>query len=277
MQIKFSKFHGAGNDFILIDNRNKLLNRSNFDSKVVRKLCNRRFGIGADGLMLLQSSPDNYDFEMKYYNSDGSEGAMCGNGGRCIAAFALKQGVIELTSNKAYTRFNAVDGEHEAFIWSINPSRVKLKMINVDTIENHKSFFFIDTGAPHYVEFCDDIETVDVFNKGRKIRYDSRFEIGTNVNFAQKTENGIKIRTYERGVENETLACGTGSVATAIAWFMNKNNTKENVENVVYNIFARGGNLEVQFNYTDKKVNNIWLTGEAKHVFDGEIHTKNLF
>jgi len=258
MIITFDKYQGAGNDFILIDNRNNQI--KNLKPETIQFLCDRHFGIGADGLMLLNNH-DKYDFEMSYYNSDGSGGTMCGNGGRCIVAFAKKLGIIS-----EHTRFIASDGLHEA---SINETGdyVKLKMADVENIEQIDNDFFIDTGSPHHIEFDNDIFLLDVYAKGKEIRYSERYrKEGTNVNFVQITNNGIKIRTYERGVENETLACGTGSVASAIAYYKKYNPNKQSVK-----VKALGGELEVSFKEEKNKFTDVYLSGPAKFVFNGKI------
>ncbi|MFW6101370.1 MAG: diaminopimelate epimerase, partial [Bacteroidota bacterium] len=204
----FHKYHGAGNDFIIINNRQGVFPP---DKNVIKRLCRRRFGIGADGLMFLETSAE-ADFYMRYFNSDGNESTMCGNGGRCIVSFAYDQGLIDKK-----TRFLASDGPHEAVIRDDN--LVALKMQDVERVKTLGEHYFVDTGSPHYVRFVDDPEQVNVYEEGRKIRYNSQFsETGVNVNFVSLEEGDqIAIRTYERGVENETLACGTGAVASAIS------------------------------------------------------------
>ncbi|MFP4557615.1 MAG: diaminopimelate epimerase [Bacteroidales bacterium] len=257
MQQSFSKYHGAGNDFIIIDNRNKQFNPA---PEVINSLCHRHFGIGADGLMLLENS-EHADFFMRYFNSDGHEATMCGNGGRCLVMFASKLGII-----KDSTHFMGVDGEHKAQI--LDKENVRLKMIDVNEIQIEDDHYIINTGSPHYIQFVNDIEKIDVENQGRVIRSSfSSHTGGVNVNFAQFSSNGIKIRTYERGVEAETLACGTGAVATAIAanhWF--------NEDESLYALHARGGELKVSFERTaSEQYQNIWLQGPTVHVFDGVI------
>jgi diaminopimelate epimerase len=255
MRIPFSKYHGAGNDFIIIDNR-----KSQFSPKtsLINKLCHRQFGIGADGLMLLEQDPDS-DFKMRYFNSDGKESTMCGNGGRCIVLFAKNLGIIN-----GQTRFFGIDGLHLANI--VDENTVNLKMKDVDDIEHNDDFYLLNTGSPHYVTFVNDIDSIDVTLEGRLIRQSMLTDSGgVNVNFVQITSDGIKIRTYERGVEGETLACGTGAVASAIAtnhWLEDQKND--------YQINARGGILNVSFIKSgDEKFTNIWLKGPAIHVFDG--------
>lgn len=259
MNIEFFKYHGAGNDFVMIDSRT--LAESVFSEGVVKKLCDRHFGIGADGLILLLNDK-NTDFRMKYFNSDGREGTMCGNGGRCIASFAHRLGII---SKKAV--FSGIDGMHEAFI--CDKLNVSLKMSDVSKIKLLEDGYFLDTGSPHFVIFRDDISTIDVFREGREIRYQDRFSPGgTNVNFIRMLKDDeLDVRTYERGVEDETLACGTGAVASAISAYLYKNTDKNS-----YLLHARGGNLNVSFNTDGKeKFSNIWLKGPAEFVFKGNI------
>lgn len=258
MNLSFEKYQGAGNDFILIDNRTNQLKELKPDT--IKFLCDRHFGIGADGLMLLNTH-DKYDFVMDYYNSDGSSGAMCGNGGRCIVAFAKRLGIIT-----EHTHFLAGDGLHEAFI--NENDTVKLKMTDVLSVEQNEHDFFINTGVPHHVEFDSDIFRLDVYAKGKEIRYSEKYrKEGTNVNFAQISKDGIKIRTYERGVENETLACGTGAVASAIAYYQKY---KPNTSTI--KVKALGGELEISFKEEkDNKYTDVYLSGPAKYVFSGEV------
>ncbi|RAJ08383.1 diaminopimelate epimerase [Chitinophaga skermanii] len=259
MQVHFHKYQGTGNDFVIIDNRNNAYD--NLSQPTVAHLCDRRFGIGGDGLMLLNTSKDpQYDFEMVYYNADGNPGSMCGNGGRCLSAFAKKVGI----KNDQAT-FIASDGPHEV-VYADN-GWVYLKMKDVDWVENGPGYFFLDTGSPHFVRYVTGIEEMDVFNEGRAIRYNERFaEVGTNVNFVQETENGIFVRTYERGVEDETYSCGTGVTAAAI--------TTANGENGDYAVPVQtlGGPLEVRFKKTgERSYTDIWLCGPATWVFEGDI------
>ncbi|MGM0635653.1 MAG: diaminopimelate epimerase [Bacteroidota bacterium] len=261
MQLKFYKYQGAGNDFVLIDNRKNTFKK---DTKTISFLCNRRFGIGADGLILLEKDErSSVDFKMIYYNSDGNESTMCGNGGRCIVAFAQHLGIIS-----AQTTFSAIDGLHQA---SINLyGEVRLQMQNVSEIKIYQDHsFFLDTGSPHHVEFVAAVNDVDVFQKGKSIRESQLYgKAGTNVNFAEIKENSIRIRTYERGVENETLACGTGVTAVAIA--AHKSGKLKNNEIPVQ---AKGGDLKVDFkvNSETHSYENIFLTGPAKMAFKGDI------
>ncbi len=264
MKLSFSKYQGTGNDFIIADDRE---NKIQLSGKQVKWLCNRRFGIGADGLILLRNLTG-FDFEMVYYNSDGNESSMCGNGGRCITAFADKLNKI---TDKAI--FSAIDGKHEALITGHSPLVVKLKMGEVNAMEDHPDFVYLNTGSPHFVKFVNDVSEVDVVSEGRKIRNSERFkEIGTNVNFVQTTVGGLIVRTYERGVEDETLSCGTGVTASALA-AVQKN--KVAGENNVIDIFTPGGKLKVYFERNNAGFKNIWLEGEAKFVFDGEVEVGN--
>jgi diaminopimelate epimerase len=257
MQVKFSKYQGAGNDFIIIDNRIESFPK---ELLLIKKLCDRHFGIGADGLMLLESH-DTADFYMRYFNSDGNESTMCGNGGRCITYFAQKTGIIESSAH-----FLGIDGEHMSLIEE--NGLVNLKMQDVDTVEVGNGYYFINTGSPHYVSFVDDVNLIDVNLSGNTIRNSFNLKNGgTNVNFVDFSSDKIHVRTYERGVESETLACGTGSVATAIAL-----NFKLHEVKTEYKIITLGGELTIKFDKIGNNVyKNIWLRGPATHVFDGII------
>ncbi len=259
MNIDFSKYQGTGNDFLMIDNREQIILP---DKELILKLCHRRFGIGADGLILLENAT-NYDFRMRYFNSDGSESGMCGNGGRCIVAFAKDLGIVE---KKAF--FVASDGEHEAFIEHSKSGQLKinLKMSDVSEIEVLKDAFFMNTGSPHYVKFIDSHTDFNTCLKGREIRYGKRFaKEGTNVNFVSFPKGEIFVSTYERGVEEETYSCGTGAVAVAIS--LGLQHHKEN-----FKLTTKGGQLEVRFrNPGNQSFFDIWLIGSAKKVFSGII------
>jgi diaminopimelate epimerase len=257
MELTFYKYHGAGNDFIIVDNRDLKFPADNIS--YVEWLCDRRFGIGADGLMLLQDY-EGYDFEMRYYNSDGREASMCGNGGRCIVAFANHLGIIQ-----EKTSFIAVDGPHEAILEP--DGDVNLKMSDVNEVVNEVNEYFLDTGSPHFVKFMDTLDDVDIFTEGRKIRYSDRFkEKGTNVNFVQQEGNQLTVYTYERGVEAETLACGTGITASALSAAL-----RNGLNKGIYPVKAKGGNLSVSFEKTETGFTNIWLKGPAAFVFKGEL------
>ncbi len=256
--MEFYKYHGTGNDFILIDNRE---NKVHLTNSKVAALCHRRFGIGADGLMLLDHA-DGYDFRMVYYNSDGGESTMCGNGGRCITEFARHLGII-----KDKAKFLAIDGEHTATIF--DDGLISLHMQNVNGMQSADGHVILNTGSPHYVQWVDDVADTDVFNRGRAIRYSNEFMPGgINVNFVQVAgENRLKVRTYERGVEDETMSCGTGVTAAAIAA------TSSNTGIFVTHIETPGGNLEVSFNKnTGSTATDVVLTGPAVLVFKGEIN-----
>lgn len=257
MVIKFSKYQGAGNDFILIkDIENNFPEK---DHHLIRNMCDRRFGIGADGLILLRESKTN-DFKMIYFNSDGYEGTMCGNGGRCLVAFSVDCGYLNKIKN---IKFDAIDGEHEA---RINQDKsVSLKMQNVQGVTKKGEGYRVDTGSIHHVEYVDNLVDMDVYSRGKATREGSQYSPnGCNVNFIQPDPKGrIHIRTYERGVENETLACGTGSVAAAIVEHFNGSYREE------YSVKARGGDLRIVFNEDDDVYKNIWLEGPVNFVFEG--------
>jgi diaminopimelate epimerase len=257
MKINFFKYQGTGNDFIIIDNRDDSVS---LQKKQIEFLCNRRFGIGADGLMLLNSKPG-YDFEMKYYNSDGNEGSMCGNGGRCLVKFAYDVGI-----RKSEYLFTAIDGDHEAEIDT--EGIVSLKMSDVNEVKMDKADFIVNTGSPHYIQQVDNVESVDVYRKGRDIRYNDEFaREGINVNFVElQDDDELYVRTYERGVENETYSCGTGVTAAAIAFFHNE----RGYNNVV--VKTKGGMLSVEYDrINDHEYRNIWLNGPAVMVYEGLI------
>ena len=259
MQLTFSKYQGTGNDFIIIDNRDRKFNRDRND--IVAKLCDRRFGIGADGLMLLQTK-EGFDFEMVYYNSDGNESSMCGNGGRCIVEFARNLGLVK---NKV--RFYAIDGEHDAVV---KQDFISLKMKDVIEIEEGVDFYFLNTGSPHYVAFVNNINEYNVFTEGKNIRFNERFKLtgGTNVNFVEKKLNELFVRTYERGVEAETYSCGTGVTAVALVASIKGIATAQNY----CNIKTLGGDLTVKFSKNSGNLfKDIWLEGSATFVFKGEI------
>ena len=255
MQINFSKYQGTGNDFILIDNRNANITLT---TAQINKLCHRRFGIGADGLMLLENAAG-YDFKMVYFNADGNEGSMCGNGGRCLVKFAHDLGL-----NRNEYNFIATDGPHTAFIDDKNLVHLKMKQVN--SVETHGGYDLLNTGSPHYVKMVYELDNYAVVEEGRRIRYGQRFkDQGVNVNFVETRGNSrIYVRTYERGVEDETMSCGTGVTAAAL---VNAHNDRG------YNhidIKTPGGNLFVEFEKLgDELFDNIWLCGPAQKVFEG--------
>ena len=254
MTLNFYKYQGAGNDFIFIDNREGIFPKEN--KALIMHLCDRHFGIGADGLILIENT-DNYDFEMIYFNADSSQ-TMCGNGARCAVAFAKKLNIKETK-----TQFLAYDGPHHA---TVNEDRtVSLGMIDVEEVDVNEEFIFTNTGTLHHIEMVENVSEYPVVEKGRKIRYDRYGKDGSNVNFVQQmNENTFQIRTYERGVEDETLACGTGVTAAAIA--MHKIG-KTDQNSVTLN--AEGGKLSVSFDVIDGIYKNVVLTGPAELVFQG--------
>ncbi len=257
MKLQFFKYQGAGNDFVMIDDRSESFKQ---DKDLIEWLCDRHFGIGADGLILLQNDV-NTDFKMVYFNSDGRQSTMCGNGGRCIVRFAQHLGLIQ-----NQTSFQAIDGLHEALM---DENQVQLKMSNVSHVDKFPTHLFLNTGSPHHVEFVQDVNQIDVKIRGSQIRYGAPyFQEGSNVNFVEiLPENTLKIRTYERGVEDETLACGTGITAAAIAAF-----EAEKISTYHVNLKAYGGDLQVKFQKnTSGGYENIWLIGPAEMVFGGEI------
>lgn len=257
MKIKFYKYQGSGNDFIIIDNREKAGDK--LTTKQINKMCDRHFGIGADGLMLLNEK-EGFDFEMIYFNADGNLGSMCGNGGRCIVQFASNMGI-----KKNEYIFSASDGAHKA---KVDLDRqVSLQMKDVQGVEFSLDHYVLNTGSPHYVKFVTGIEDLDVVSEGRKIRNSKQFaKEGINVNFVETIDDDhIFVRTYERGVEDETLSCGTGVTASALIAAHNENGFNR-VE-----VKSKGGNLSVEFDkISDTKFTNIWLSGPATFVFSGE-------
>ena len=254
MIIEFYKYQGTGNDFIMIDDREKEFDLTEND--LIAALCERRMGIGADGLILLREH-GTLDFEMIYFNADGKESSMCGNGGRCIIAFAQ---MLEMTGNE--TTFMAIDGEHKGRLMD---DGIYLQMQDVKKIEGVGDGLVLNTGSPHYIEMVDELDYIDVNKQGRKIRNSAAFKKdGINVNFVLDA-NELQVRTYERGVEAETLSCGTGVVATAIA--MHYANC---IEETLVNVKTKGGELTVSFEEFNGGYRNIWLSGEASMVFAGE-------
>lgn len=261
MNIHFHKFQGNGNDFIIIDNRSNIIELS---AQHIRRLCNRRFGIGADGLMLVVPSLK-YDFEMVYYNSDGNISSMCGNGGRCIAAYAK---LIEIVGDEVI--FDAWDGLHKAVIESEIIAGVSwdvsLQLADVLDVDKNEGYYFLDTGSPHYVEFVDKVAEVDVAKEGKKTRESEWFApSGTNVNFVEISTDRIFVRTFERGVEEETLSCGTGVTAAAIAVSLETGR-------VGFPIHTTGGDFTVNFTQSADKFTDIWLRGPAVLVFEGDVN-----
>lgn len=256
MNTTFYKYQGTGNDFVIIDNRTNYFPKN--DTNLVSSLCDRKFGIGADGLLLLEND-ELSDFKMVYFNADGREGSMCGNGGRCIVAFANFLDIIDVK-----TTFIAVDGLHEA---SIEGTTVSLKMMNVSEIKSKENAMFLNTGSPHHVQLVPNLPDFNVVKEGARLRYGLYGEAGSNINFvSEEGPDTFSIRTYERGVEDETLSCGTGVTAAAIAMHSLGKTTSDNI-----NVKALGGKLNVRFKYENGAYSDIYLIGEAKQVFKGDI------
>ncbi len=259
MDIQFSKYQGTGNDFVIIDNRDGSISLSN---QQIAFLCDRRFGVGGDGLMLLGTATG-YDFSMTYFNADGTEGTMCGNGGRCLVQFAHDNGIVKDTYS-----FIAIDGPHEAIIHQ--NGWVHLKMIDVNEVETGNHFFVTNTGSPHYVKLVEGVENYNVVKEGKAIRYNDRFnKEGINVNFIEFQKDHLFVRTYERGVENETFSCGTGVTAAAITTHLHKTGEHHVA------IQTLGGKLAVSFNHLGGgHFKHIWLQGPGTFVYKGTIHLK---
>lgn len=260
MELEFFKYQGAGNDFIMVDNRHLALPRTH--TELYRHLCDRRFGIGADGFIMVQNK-EGFDFEMVYFNSDGNESSMCGNGGRCITMFARQLGIIDTKAT-----FLAIDGPHDAII---EPNGwVSLKMKDVDSVEQIGDDLYLNTGSPHYVRFVSNPAVeYPLVDEARKVRYNDRFaKEGTNVNIVYRKPDVLEVRTYERGVEDETLSCGTGVTAVALAAHAGDNEAKT----IVQPINTPGGKLQITFDRTaDGKFKNIWLQGPAEYVYSGHM------
>ncbi len=262
MLVHFSKYHGTGNDFLLIDGRESKFPFS--DQSLIQKLCHRRFGVGADGLIVLEKS-GKFDFTMKYFNADGREGSMCGNGGRCITAFAHHLGIAGVE-----TRFEGIDGVHYA---SIQPGGdIRLKLSDVHGIKPLEDGYLLNTGSPHFVKFVSDLKNKVVELEGKEIRHEPRFgEEGVNVNFVEvnKAANTLFVRTFERGVEAETWSCGTGVTAAAISSCYHHKSDKTS-----YQVSTIGGDLQVSFQAgPDFLFTDVYLSGPASHVYDGTIQT----
>ncbi len=254
MECNFFKYQATGNDFVLIDNREETFPAG--DRELVARMCHRRFGIGADGLILLGEEPG-ADFRMTYFNSDGRPGSLCGNGGRCIVAFARFLGIIGESC-----RFLASDGLHFA---RISGDSVSLQMGDVGEIRKKPRYFYLDTGSPHHVQEVPDLEDFDVAREGERLRYSLYGEQGSNINFVEQAGDGVlRVRTYERGVEAETYSCGTGVTAVALAM-----DHAGRVPSSPVQVETRGGSLEVSFEKTGDGYSDIWLTGPARQVFKG--------
>lgn len=255
MPIRFHKYQSTGNDFVLIENRDGKFPGNN--TALIHKICDRKFGVGADGLILLETS-ELADFTMQYYNADGRLGSFCGNGSRAVVSFAQSLGIINTSAS-----FEAYDGLHQAII---EDNLIQIKMAEVQNGRQSLNGTFIDTGSPHYVEFVDNLDEMDVVQRGRALRYSPEFAPnGSNINYVEKAGQGkIRVRTYERGVEDETLSCGTGVTASAIVA------ASAGLGNNIA-ISTLGGDLKVWFEQNDSGYSNIWLAGPTKKVFSGEL------
>jgi diaminopimelate epimerase len=262
--IPFHKYQGTGNDFVMIDNRHTC-HLSRQDEALISRLCDRRFGIGADGLILLQEAPG-YDFEMVYFNADGRESTLCGNGGRCSVAFAQHLGMIGERCH-----FLAIDGPHQAYVEE--NGRIELKMADVNAVEQGTDYFILNTGSPHYVVFAEDISNLNIVEGGQLIRYSDRFrKEGINVNFVEDKGAAIEVATYERGVEGETLSCGTGVTAAALSWSLRHRKGGD----FELPVLTKGGELSVRFLAEEGNCfSGIWLCGPAERVFEGVYLVKN--
>lgn len=257
MIVEFYKYQGAGNDFVIIDNRKGFFPKENFE--LIKRICDRRFGIGADGLMLLEEA-EGFDFRMIYFNADGYPGSMCGNGGRCLVSFAHS---LEL-----FDRETSFQANGERYNARMSNGQVSLHMLDVDELNASGGHVFLDTGSPHHVQFEDNLKDLDVFARGKEIRYGAPYnKVGANVNFVEQIDDTtFKVRTYERGVEDETLSCGTGVTAVALASHYLGKTRSEKVK-----IQTEGGDLEVEFTAENGKFSKIILTGPAVFVYKGKI------
>jgi diaminopimelate epimerase len=253
MLIEFFKYQGTGNDFIVINNFTGEYKEPS--TNLIQKMCDRKFGIGADGLMLIEKS-GLADFKLIFFNPDGSE-SFCGNGSRCAVKFVYEVHLIQKTEMS----FEAFDGVHNA---KIQTDSVSITMRDVSEVEQDPNGIFINTGSPHLVIVKDDVEAVKIMDEGSKFRYNKLYEpIGTNVNFLQVIDEGIKIRTYEKGVENETLSCGTGVTAAALVYAsLYKTNS-------TVNVLTKGGKLNVSFVQDNNSFTQVKLEGPAEFVFKG--------
>jgi diaminopimelate epimerase len=259
MQFPFTKYQGTGNDFVIIDNR--ALRFPKEDVSLIEKICTRRFGVGADGLMLVENA-DGYAFRMVYYNADGRQSTMCGNGGRCIAAFAVSHGIAPQAG-----QFVAIDGPHDYSF--TEEGQVQLKMIDVSSIERIENDLIMNTGSPHFVRFTTNVAGCDMVQIGRSVRYSDRFKDGgINVNVVELGEDHAQMRTYERGVEDETYSCGTGTVAVALSVAL-----KKEIHSGTVAISTRGGALKVHFQREGNEFKEIYLEGPATKVYSGVLET----
>ena len=256
MDLIFDKYHGTGNDFIIVDGRS--LGFRFIDHIQIKNICNRNFGIGADGLILIKNH-NKLDFEIIYYNSDGLLSSMCGNGARCSVHFSFLNKII-----KSKTKFNAFDGVHNGIV---DHDVINISMSDVIGFEKYEDYLFIDSGSPHLVKYVQDVNSIDLINVSQKIQHSNQFKEGINVNFISKnSDNSFQIRTYERGVEEETLSCGTGAVAAAIAL-----NILSLADSSEINLKTKGGLLNIKFKKSKNKYTDIYLSGKVKKVFDGII------
>ncbi len=255
MKINFTKYEGNGNDFIVIDDRKEEFSEDNVS--MISKLCDRKFGIGADGLILLRKHKV-YDFQMIYFNSDGNESSMCGNGGRCLVSYALQLD-IDLKTNS----FLAIDGVHK---FKVVDNEIYLKMNDVKDIVVKNGYNYLDTGSPHVVQIVENVDEINVYEQGKKIRRQFQEMNGVNVNFVSFNNDIIKCRTFERGVENETLSCGTGVVAVALYIFKKKKISDNKII-----VSTKGGSLSVSFKNDGNSFREIWLKGDINKIFDGLI------
>ena len=268
------KYQGAGNDFVVVDNRR---GEADFLTPVlINRLCDRRFGVGADGLMTLCASAE-ADFEMHYYNADGPEGTMCGNGGRCLVAFADLMGIRKFD-------FQACDGPHRAEVLSHNGDRriVRLKMRDVEPPVKYPDGWLLETGSTHFLQWVENLASFDVDREGKRLRWDARFPKGANVNFIEPFADHLFVRTYERGVEAETWACGTGATASALASYLHGEKCfvrrmENGDERIKFAVETRGGSLAVDFiALPDGSFRDVWLTGPAARVFETDIDPEKL-
>ena len=255
MKINFTKYEGNGNDFIIIDDRKEEFSEDNV--LMISKLCDRKFGIGADGLILLRKHKA-HDFQMIYFNSDGNESSMCGNGGRCLVSYALQLD-IDLKTNS----FLAIDGVHK---FKVVDNEIYLKMNDVKDIVVKNGYNFLNTGSPHVVQIVENVDEINVYEQGKKIRKQFQEMNGVNVNFVSFNNDIIKCRTFERGVENETLSCGTGVVAVALYAFKKKKISDNKIV-----VSTNGGSLSVSFKNDGNSFQEILLKGDTNKIFDGLI------
>lgn len=262
MNIHFYKYQGTGNDFVIIDNIKHSYSINLFTESVIKKMCDRRFGIGADGLIILEESKE-ADFKMIYFNADDNQSSMCGNGGRCILHLAHQKEYIKGSSS-----FEAIDGIHRG----ISADNISVHLRDVQQIEKDGNNLILNTGSPHYVVFSENIAQIDIVKEAHKIRYNDRFkDEGINVNFVEKKHHQLHVRTYERGVEDETLSCGTGVTASAIAASVHWKLHQDTME-----IITPGGELTVSFDHMDGKYQNIWLSGPVEQVYHGSYSIDNI-